>query len=163
LAQSFPETTFVFVGTKMASDSASTAKMEETLQLRNLRWLGPKPHNELPRYLKRFDICLNPLAVSEYNHRRSLLRLYDYIATSSPILSTALKEALELGDLVEVVRDTEDCISKLRRLLKMRAQVDCESRKISMQKHTWEVRARDLWENVLRTAEHERRIPASSL
>jgi hypothetical protein len=106
----------------------------------------------LPQYLQRFDICLNPLAVTEQNNRRSLLRFYDYLATDKPILSTALKEAEEHETHVRTARTLDEFTSLLRSMLDGSCFMDLKARREYIQKNTWQTRASALWTRIAGTS-----------
>jgi glycosyltransferase involved in cell wall biosynthesis len=140
LSKALPEISFVFVGPILEK----TPKIETILSLPNVRWLGPRPHNQLPNYLNGFDVCFNPLVPGEYSDRRSPLRLYDYLATDKPILSTAIREAYSHRPFVEIGRSIDECVAVLRRLASAKSAEDVEARHCYIEKNTWENRAAQL-------------------
>jgi Glycosyl transferases group 1/Glycosyltransferase Family 4 len=142
-----PELSFVFVGPLFGESPA-----ERLFAAANVRWLGPKPHAALPRYIARFDVCLNPLRVEPCNDRRSLLRLYDYLASDRPVVSTAVAPALGHGPQVAIGRDAGEIADLLRRP----PAVDRIARRAYVRQHTWERRAETFLTN-LRTVLAARR------
>jgi glycosyltransferase involved in cell wall biosynthesis len=144
LSKAVPEISLVFVGPIFNK----TPRIERVLDLPNVRWLGPRPHDQLPSYLNGFDICLNPLVPGEHSDRRSPLRLYDYLATDKPILSTAIREAYLHQPFVEIGRTTDECVSILRRLVSDTSRGDVEARHCYIEKNTWEARAAQLLQTV---------------
>ncbi|MFC1475578.1 glycosyltransferase, partial [Candidatus Zixiibacteriota bacterium] len=56
--------------------------------LPNVRILGERPYEELPRYLKRFDVCLNPYKNDGIAAGASPLKLYEYLASGKPVVSS---------------------------------------------------------------------------
>lgn len=117
LADAVPEADFVFIGPAFDADPLWPKRVAAALDRPNVRWLGPKPHAELPAYLARFDVCFVPLRVSDHNHRRSPLRLFDYLAADKPVLSTALAAARELEPHVTTGRDSAELTKQLRTIL----------------------------------------------
>ncbi len=138
----------VFVGPIIEADPAIRADIQRVLALPNIRWLGPKPHDALPDYLRRFDVCLNPLAVNEHNNRRCPLRLYDYLATDKPIISTAINEAAMHRPHVLVARDVKEMAAMVEKIQHGGYQVDVASRRRYISENTWEKRAAKLLELV---------------
>jgi glycosyltransferase involved in cell wall biosynthesis len=137
-----PEMQFVFVGPRFDEGPDERSRIDHVFAAPNVRWLGPKPHTDLPRYIRRFDVCLNPLRVEPCNDRRSLLRLYDYLASDRPIVSTAIASALNHRPHVEVGRDIGELASLLRRLTAADGSaVDIVARRAYIRQHTWERRA----------------------
>lgn len=148
LVQRFPDVTFVFVGGLLDSSPEEQVKLEKTLRKPNVCWVGRKPHSELPRYLRRFDVCFNPLAVTEHNDRRSLLRLYDYLAAEKPILSTAIKEAQEHKGFVQIGRNPDECTDLLGKMLASGCHGDAEARRAYILQNTWNSRAAQFWSRI---------------
>jgi glycosyltransferase involved in cell wall biosynthesis len=140
LATTCRELSFVFVGPVLPEGSEVQARIDRLLAQPNVRWLGPRPHADLPRYIQRFDVCLNPLRVEPCNDRRSLLRLYDYLASDRPIVSTAVAAALDHRPYVEVDRDAAGIAELLRRAAAGKIAVDREARRDYIRRHTWERR-----------------------
>ena len=146
LSTNFPEVTFVFIGGFTAEAGEHRVRVENFFARSNVRWLGRKPHIELPHYLNRFDVCLSPLAVTQHNQRRSLLRLYDYLATDKPVLSTALREAAEHHGHIQVSQTLSDAVSALRQMLNAGVSASrLAEREQYIRQNTWEVRAEALW------------------
>lgn len=148
LSRKFPEVMFVFVGGLSGRAGAARDRACAILHRHNVRWVGRKPHDELPQYLRRFDVCLNPLAATEHNHRRSLLRLYDYLATDKPVLSTALREAVELQKYLQIARNLAELIALLQHMLEDSCCVDLGARREFILGDTWQARAASLWDQI---------------
>jgi teichuronic acid biosynthesis glycosyltransferase TuaH len=132
---------FVFIGPLFDEQPPMREKIHSVLQLANVHWLGPRPHEQLPQYLAGFDVCFNPLLVNEHNDRRSPLRLYDYLATDKPILSTAIREASVHRPFIEIGTSTQDCASILRRFVDGQHDCDLTQRHRYIEQNTWENRA----------------------
>jgi glycosyltransferase involved in cell wall biosynthesis len=143
-----PDYSFVFVGPMFGEGAAIRAQVESVFTAANVRWLGPKAHAELPRYINRFTVCLNPLRVEPCNDRRSLLRLYDYLASDRPIASTAVAAALDHSPHVEIGRDAAELAALLGRLTASDYMVDRAARRAYVRTHTWERRAETFLANL---------------
>jgi hypothetical protein len=142
LSTSFPSVHFVFIGPRFKEQSSSTVNRIEALFTRpNVHSLGPKPHAHLPAYLRCFDVCINPLRVSEHNHRRSPLRLFDYLTTDRPIISTAIAEAFNHVPFVSIGEDKEDFARLLGGALSLKVAPDLEARREYIAANTWHSRA----------------------
>jgi len=96
IAQRHPEWSFVFVGKEKYD-----ARTEELHKLQNVHFLGAKPHNELPNYIKQFDVCLNIFKEGRLSKDVSPLKFYEYLATTKPIVSTRCP--LQVSDFAETV------------------------------------------------------------
>jgi teichuronic acid biosynthesis glycosyltransferase TuaH len=69
---------------------------------RNLHWLGMRPYELLPAYLHEMDVALIPFLDNEVSRAANPVKLWEYLATGKPIVSTPLPEVMPLGDLVRV-------------------------------------------------------------
>jgi hypothetical protein len=149
LSASFPNAHFIFIGPRFREQSSPAANRIEAVFARpNVHWLGSKPHAHLPAYLRRFDVCINPLCVSEHNHRRSPLRLFDYLTTDRPIVSTAIAEAFSHVPFVSIAKDKEEFRRLLGETLTLKVAPDLERRRDYITTNTWHARADEFWQHV---------------
>jgi len=157
LTAACPESQFVFVGPRFGEGPEIDARMDRLFAAPNVRWLGPRPHADVPRYIARFDVCLNPLRADSCNDRRSLLRLYDYLASDRPIVSTAVASALDHGPFVEIGREAAEVAALVRRLSANPPRVDRAARRAYLRQHTWERRAETFLANLRTVLDRRRR------
>lgn len=141
LSDQLPEVSFVFIGPFLDDAHLHETMIQDLLKKPNVHWLGAKEHHALPHYIHQFDICFNALAVNEHNNRRSPLRLFDYMATNKPVLSTAVREAFEHQPFVAIGRDVHECASHIRRMSSEPQILHMEERGQYVLQHTWEKRA----------------------
>ncbi len=75
------------------------------LGLGNVEWLGSLPNDQVPMQLKRMNLCLIPHLDTPFSRSMSPLKLFQYIASGKPVVSSAV-EGLELaGDLIRIEKD----------------------------------------------------------
>ena len=88
LAESHPEMTILMVG--------PTAKVNphELPSSPNIHWLGQRSYDELPRYVKAFDVCLMPFAINEATEYINPTKTLEYMAAGKPIVSTAVADVV---------------------------------------------------------------------
>lgn len=147
LSDSFPQAQFVFIGPLMpAADKAK--RLVALFNRQNVHWLGPKPHSLVPIYVRGFDVCINPLRVSEHNHRRSPLRLFDYLATDRPIISTAIAEAYRHVPYISIATHKEDFRRLLADALALKFAPDLEDRYAYIAANSWDCRATEFLQRV---------------
>ena len=139
-AEDLPACSFVFLGHPPEPSGEARAVMGR----RNIRFSGHVPHDTALECMRWFDVCWNPMALDDFNHRRCPLRLYDYLCTDRPVLSTGIREALELRPHVTVGTTAADCLEALKSMLDGRYTPDLEARRAAMKGHTWSVRAAQL-------------------
>lgn len=144
-----PRTQFVFIG-NLFEEGEVTQRIRRFFERDNVHWLGRIDHDRLPEFLHHFDICLNPLAVSEHNHRRDPLRIYDYLTTDAPIFSTELEGVGMHREHIELFPRREDLIARLGQVPGPLAESALASRRTYIAANRWEDRAREFVGRVLR-------------
>ena len=89
----------------------------ELSHLRNLRYLGCKPHHRLPDYLAHLDICLVPFLPQPVTMAANPVKVYEYLAAGKPVVSTDLPECRLMEGVVDVARDHHGIITLIKRRL----------------------------------------------
>ncbi|OXM85634.1 glycosyltransferase [Paenibacillus rigui] len=104
-----------------------------------LRFLGLKYHGELPSYLEHLSVLLLPFRIEPITLSTNPVKLYEYLATGKPVVSTALPEAMQLVPEVDVALTHQAFITKV--LHRLRDPGSRSSRRALALQHTWEHRA----------------------
>jgi UDP-galactopyranose mutase len=74
----------------------------------NIHYLGMRSYEELPRYLAHFDAAILPFALNEATRFISPTKTLEYLAGGKPVISTPIKDVIDLYvDVVEIA-DTPD-------------------------------------------------------
>ncbi|MFC6095399.1 glycosyltransferase [Flavobacterium qiangtangense] len=95
-AEKSPEVSFVMIGPLAKIGDSDLPR------LTNIHYLGMKTYDELPAYLKAFDIAMMPFALNDSTKFISPTKTLEYMAAGKPIISTKIKD---------VVRDYADCVA----------------------------------------------------
>jgi glycosyltransferase involved in cell wall biosynthesis len=95
-AQKASNVSFVMIG-PLAKIEASELPQEP-----NIHYLGMKTYQELPNYLKHFNIAMMPFALNEATKYISPTKTLEYMAANKPIISTKI---------TDVVRDYQHCVA----------------------------------------------------
>lgn len=148
LAKSLPHCDFQMIGNDTAGVGAALR------HLPNVTMYGEKPYAELPEWLAQFDVCLIPFKVTPLTLATNPVKVYEYLCVGKPVVSTALPEIAQFGDLVYQADSADrflQCVrAGLDERLDMRAQ-DLTQRRIAFVKtQTWEARAADLTRAIAR-------------
>lgn len=113
----------------------------------NIHFLGHRDRQLLPRYLKGFDVCLNPFRDNELTATVSPLKFYEYLASGRPIASVPMPEIMEFEDLVEFGSGSEGFTLAINRAL----MDSPEKKALRLQKareNSWESRAQFMIETI---------------
>lgn len=136
-------TQFAFIG-NLFQEGALTERIHRFFSRNNVHWLGPKPHQELKRYMQGCDVLLNPLKVNAQNDRRDTLRLYDYLTTRATIVSTAVDGAKHHGNLLTTVCDTAEMVFALGKIPAPLPESETARRRSYVAANTWSARGSQL-------------------
>lgn len=88
------------------------------LKRTNVHWLGTRPYQALPAYLRLFDVAMIPFLINDITRATSPLKLYEYFAGGKPVISTALPECLAYAE-VQIV-DTAQAFSQALEVARQR-------------------------------------------
>ncbi|HEY0972429.1 MAG TPA: glycosyltransferase [Gemmatimonadales bacterium] len=112
LAASHPEWTVLMIGPVVKVDPA------ELPRAANIRWLGPRSYDQLPAYVKRFDVCLMPFALNEATEFINPTKTLEYMAAGRPIVSTPVADVVRnFGAIVHVASTTREFVSAVERVI----------------------------------------------
>ena len=113
-AARLPDVSFVMIGPLAKIEDGDLPKA------RNIHYLGMKSYEELPGYLKAFDVAMMPFALNDATKFISPTKTLEYMAAGKPIISTRIKDVVrDYSHCVELVATSEDfCngITKIRDL-----------------------------------------------
>jgi len=89
LAQKRGDLEFVLIGV----DHDQTLKGSGLVDIPNVHWLGRKPYQDLPGYLKYFDVGMIPFQVNEITNATSPIKLFEYFAAGIPTVVSPMAES----------------------------------------------------------------------
>lgn len=140
-----PEWWIVFIGPVMKSLILPESIISGT---RRVQFLGPKPYFTLPQYMSRFDVCILPHHVDEATEAMDPIKLYDYIATGKPVVSTPVSGSDRFKGMVSVGESQEEFLACIDSALSEIDPLNAATRRLqSVALETWDARV-DLIENV---------------
>ncbi len=105
----------------------------------NIHLFGKRPFPELPSFFRAADVCLLPYVDNETTRYRSPLKLYEYLATGKPIVSTPHPEVTEFADIISITQPA-GFITTIENALQNDTQSKREQRLQIANHHSWDVR-----------------------
>ncbi len=72
----------------------------------NVQWIGERPYEQIPSYLRAVDVGITPYAVSDFNAASSPLKTLEYLAAGRASVATGLPGVVGLGVAEIVTADT---------------------------------------------------------
>ena len=71
----------------------------------NIHLLGNKPREELGRYIGGFDVCMLPYLINDFTRNIFPLKLFEYLASGKPFVSTPIPACAEFPRLIRTAAD----------------------------------------------------------
>jgi len=142
MARARPGWNFVFVGPVWSSKREHVVALET---LGNVLFLGACPFDELTAYLRGFDVCILPHAVSPLTRSMDPIKLYDYLATGKPIVSTPVAGVERFADVVYIADNLADLVTGIEDALNENEQLT-QKRLAYARQNTWSQRAEEMWQ-----------------
>ena len=110
LADAFSGGSVVMIGPTAKIDPAQLPRRT------NLHWLGQRSYDDLPAYVKAFDVCLMPFALNDATENINPTKTLEYMAAARPIVSTAVADVVRnFAPVVEIANSHETFVALARR------------------------------------------------
>ncbi len=141
--KSHPEWSLVMIGP--LHDKTFTNALEK---INTVYLLGVKSYEESIAYLKFSDAAIIPYLKSPWTVSTDSLKIYNFIASGQPVVSTEIGGVEKFHDVIFIGKDQEDFVRKLELALN-ETKENCEHRKQMQYKiiaeHTWQNRANNIY------------------
>jgi len=146
LADQCSDFTIVLIGPKYTNINALEAKS-------NIVFLGMKPHNQLPYYIKGFDVGIVPYICNDFTEGVYPSKLNEYLAMGIPAVSTNLREVREskkvYGKAAVITSNTSEFIKAVRSLIGEKNVDSRKKQRIKIAKaNSWESRFKELLKTI---------------
>ncbi len=109
LAQAHPEWSIVLIGKVGEGDPWTDASALRALP--NLHFVGPKPYDTLPAYLKGFDVAIMPMMINDYTKSMFPMKFFEYLAAGKSVVSTDLVAIKQYAHTAHLASSHEDFIA----------------------------------------------------
>ncbi len=139
IAKSKPSWNFVFVGPK--SDRYPLGKAEG---LDNVIVLDPVEYRRLYGIYDVFDVCILPNRINEHTSGNDPIKIYDYLASGKPVVSTRTAGVERVEDSICIADDNDEFVCLLEKALNEKMQF-CDARRTVAYHNSWQKRADDLF------------------
>jgi glycosyltransferase involved in cell wall biosynthesis len=118
------------------------------LDLPNVQYLEIIPYQELPKSLKSLDVCLIPHKNTDYCKSMSPLKLYQYLASGKPIVSTNIEGPERLKEYLWIGETYEDFVKCIEQALREDTIELSHHRIEAARRETWDKRVMDMFDVV---------------
>ncbi len=112
LAEAFPEGTILLVGPVTKVDPAELPKAK------NIVYAGQRSYDQLPGYLKAFDVALVPFADNPATRFLSPTKTLEYFAGQKPVVSSPVNDVVQnYSDIVRLAYSPEEYVRQVKAAL----------------------------------------------
>ncbi|MGQ0678385.1 MAG: glycosyltransferase [Actinomycetota bacterium] len=120
-------------------------KLEPLLELANVQWVGPKPFEALPSYLRSMHVGLTPYANSAFNNASFPLKTLEYLAAGRAVVATALPAITGLNtELVRLATTSEQFADQVEAAFSEPVTKELsQTRRSFAARHSWRSRTKD--------------------
>jgi len=141
VASRLPKTTFVLIG-PIQTDTSPLANQP------NIHLLGARAHDDLPAYVRAFDVGIVPYKSSEYTANVYPTKLNEYLAMGLAVVATDLPEIRRFnqnhGDVVAVAAEAEAFARAIVKGQESVADIERSRRIAVAQENSWQTRIKQM-------------------
>lgn len=113
-ARALPEASFVLIGPEVTDISVLRT-------CSNIRFLGMRPHSDIPQYINEFDVALIPYVKNAFTEAVYSCKLNEYLAMGVPVVATDMREIRcyieQHGSVLEIARTKDEFVERIRHAL----------------------------------------------
>jgi glycosyltransferase involved in cell wall biosynthesis len=111
VTKQFPDTTFKFAGPVHPS---MKSKIDLLRTRPNIEFIGALAKSEVPNFLQQCRVLFSIKRNDDITAGNDSMKIYEYLATGRPVVSTPVSPADRLSDVVYTAYDKKEFVEKLR-------------------------------------------------
>lgn len=135
IANAFKDTLVIVIGSQLCPFSNT--------DIPNLKYLGHKSYQELPGYLQNSTVCIIPFLLGQITRAASPIKMYEYLASGKPVVSTDIPEARNIPS-VYIGVDHASFVEKIELTLDNKVAFNEDEVYPWLVSHTWEKRFEEI-------------------
>ncbi len=111
-------------------------------KMKNVVVLGPQPYQQLPGFLKGFDVAMIPFKVDHVSRTIFPLKLFEYLGAGKPVVTTPFNpDAIEMLEHVVSIAGTAAEFEKaIEKALADNSKIKIQERLAVARENTWQAR-----------------------
>jgi glycosyltransferase involved in cell wall biosynthesis len=149
LATERPEWNFLLIGPE--DEAFRSSKLHK---LPNVHFPGRKEAKELPQYLARFDVAINPQKVNEVTIGNYPRKIDEYLAMGKPTVATSTEAMSIFAEHVYLAKGADDYTALIEKALLENTPGREDARIAFARSHTWENSVAEIYKAMI-TADPE--------
>lgn len=141
-----PKVNFVMIGPFAKVETADIPRAE------NIHYLGMKGYDQLPGYLRGFDIAMMPFALNDATKFISPTKTLEYMAAGKPIISTRITDVVsDYSNCVKLISNAGEFANEIKALLEKNYGLTLQSQyREILDKTSWDNTA-SMMKSILKT------------
>jgi len=143
IAENRPQWNIVLVGPE--DDNFKNSRLHS---YSNVHFLGSKKMEELPLYVKAFDVCINPQLVNEVTIGNYPRKIDEYLAMGKPVVATATTAMEVFADYCYLAKNKESYIQSIEAALSSNTSDETKRRRDFAMTHTWENNVAEIYKAI---------------
>jgi teichuronic acid biosynthesis glycosyltransferase TuaH len=146
IAREHPEWSVVLIGPE-----DETFRKSDLHLLPNIHFLGPKRPEELPAYIDRFDVSINPQVVNEVTRGNYPRKIDEYLALGKPVVATNTEAMAMFSSFVYLAKVRDEFPLLIAHALSEKSPEMEVSRIAFALSHTWENNVVEIYRTMEKT------------
>lgn len=123
----------------------------------NVRMMDNRPLEQMPAYLKGFDVAIVPYALNDATRGIYPMKLQEYLAAGKPVVSPRLPECAALRDVVYFSGSHDDFVANVERALQEDSPQNAAARREVARQNSWDHRIEERSTHIMRLLERTSR------
>ena len=116
----------------------------------NIKILGKKHYHELPAYTRHFSLAMLPLNINKKTIPISPVKLFEYFAIGTPVVSTAIPECKKYKSVLIAENETE-FVNNIKKAIQLKDSLEFQNiLKTEAENNTWRKRCEIVSKNMQR-------------
>jgi len=133
MAQGHPDWSIVLIGPVQDRECYVLKKYS------NVHFIGLVSYEELPRYVRYFDVAMIPYSINEGTRYINPTKLLEYMAAGKPVVSSDIPEIRrDYKNRVLLAKNTKEFVSGIEGILDGSIEVPVEENRDRSSRHSWE-------------------------
>jgi len=141
LAETYPEYELHIIGPTLAVEKNQDFMILK--RMKNVRIFGRIPYDQLPMYLKEFNVGIVPFISDELTEAVDPIKVYEYMAAGRQTVTTNLLELHRLKDYIYISKNNDEFIRLCKQAIENPKATPEELMKKAFE-NTWEKRAEQI-------------------
>jgi glycosyltransferase involved in cell wall biosynthesis len=125
--------------------------------MQNVHFLGNKKPEELPAYVRGFDVSINPQKLNEVTRGNYPRKIDEYLAMGKPVVATKTEAMSVFADYTYLASSDEEYVDFIEKALKEDNPLLRKERESFARSHTWENSVKEMYEHMERKLAHKRK------